>query len=82
MEDISLIIKEAKPLYFARKRRNRIIKGAMGVMACCFLINISLLKPREEFYDSWTQEIYMTENGSVIEDMGLPVDEYGLLMVG
>lgn len=82
MEDISALIKEAKPLYFARKRRNRIIKGAMGVIACFFLINISLLKPQEELYDSWTQQLYITESGSVIEDMGLPVDEYGLLMVG
>ena len=30
----------------------------------------------------WMEEqIYRTANGSVIEDMGLPVDEYGLLKV-
>ena len=27
-------------------------------------------------------QVAQIEEGSVIEDMGLPVDEYGLLMVG
>ena len=83
MEDISSIIKEAKPLYFARKRRNRAIT-ALAVMCVAF---IGLRMPirtsdTDIMYDSWTTQLYMTESGSVIEDMGLPVDEYGLLMVG
>ena len=81
-EDISLLIKEAKPLYFARKRRNNVIKSAMAMLVCVLML--SWLSPRNyayEYSDVWASEIYLTENGSVIEDMGLPVDEYGLLAV-
>ena len=82
MEDISALIREARPLYFSRKRRNNRIKAGLAVIACTMMI--SLFYPRSYTYgytDEWSEAIYMTENGSVIEDMGLPVDEYGLLMV-
>jgi len=32
-------------------------------------------------YDGLAKEIYLTETGSIIEDIGLPVDEYGFLKV-
>lgn len=86
MDDISNLIKEAKPLYFARKRRNRRIKTALAAVA--FICLFGRFMPVK--YDSagyvWDpdtmQAIAQVEDGSVIEDMGLPVDEYGLLMVG
>ena len=74
-DDISKLLKEAKPLYFARKRRNRNLKSVAAMLLCVLALQM--------FYDYYTleNEIYLTENGSVIEDMGLPTDEYGLLKV-
>ena len=86
MDDISNLIREAKPLYFARKRRNNRIKTALAtVVAVCLFGQFMPVKYNNAGY-VWeaevTQAIAQIENGSVIEDMGLPVDEYGLLMVG
>lgn len=81
-DDISLLLKEAKPLYFARKRRNNVIKSVAAMLVC--VVMVGWLSPKNytyEYQDVWSSEIYLTENGSVIEDMGLPVDEYGLLAV-
>lgn len=84
MEDISKLIREARPLYFARKRRRRLMAAAGMTMCVSFVlwavaINIVV---QQKVYDSWTEQIYVMQNGSVIEEMGLPVDEYGLLLVG
>ncbi len=83
MEEISKLIREARPLYFARKRRRRVIKAVVGGVAglALFFALFTQQKAQPLLFDEWTEELYMTENGSVIEDMGLPVDEYGLLMV-
>ncbi len=83
MEDISQLIKEAKPLYFARKRRNNFIKGSMAAL---FLVAMVGLFNRGSAYvypyaDIWSEEIVSTSEGSVIAEMGLPTDDYGLLMV-
>ncbi len=88
MEDISKLLKEAKPMYFARKRRNNRIKAVMCMLVC--VLGLSTFYPQKYDYD-WgnysaydiiSSEVSVTENGSVIEEMGLPTDEYGLLMVG
>ena len=81
-DDISKLLKEAKPLYFARKCRNRNLKFAAAMLLC--VLTLQMLYPKSDVvYDYYTleNEIYLTENGSVIEDMGLPTDEYGLLKV-
>lgn len=81
-DDISKLLKEAKPLYFARKRRNRNLKFAAAMLLC--VLTLQMFYPKSDVvYDYYTleNEIYLTENGSVIEDMGLPTDEYGLLKV-
>ena len=81
-DDISRLIKEAKPLYYARKRRNRVIKTTLATIIC--VLGIQMYSPSSNYmydYDGLSEEIYLTENGSIIEDMGLPVDEYGLLEV-
>lgn len=83
MEDISALIREAKPLYFARKRRRRAavsLSAAVLFLGAAFAFSFMPQPPIG--YDSWTEQLYATQNGSVIEDMGLPVDEYGLLMIG
>ena len=82
MQDISDLIREARPMYMARKRRRKVVKTTLAVMACSFILAWFMphsYQPYNE-YDSWASEIAYIENGSVVADMGLPVDEYGLLM--
>ena len=83
MENISLLIREAKPLYFASKRRRNQLKTVLAVFICA--LGLSWFSPRESGYlydfNDAEQEIYLTENGSVIEDMGLPVDDDGFLKI-
>lgn len=83
MEEISMLIKEAKPLYFARKKRNRIIKTALASI-CLLWVGILTYNPVNEhpYTYYWDSEFSVSDNVSVIEDMGLPTDEYGLLMIG
>lgn len=86
MDDISNLIKEAKPLYFARKRRNRRIKTVLAAVVFVCLFGRFMPVKYDNAGFVWeaevSQAIAQVEDGSVIEDMGLPVDEYGLLMVG
>lgn len=81
MDDISKLIKEAKPLYFARKKRNNRIKAALCGLVLIFALGSFYPQSYHFDYDNLDNEIYTAENGSVIEDLGLPTDEYGLLMV-
>ena len=83
MDDISLLIKEAKPLYFARKRRNNRIKVTLAMLVCTAMIGLFVPKQQVPFecQDYWYSIISTTENGSVIADLGLPTDEFGLLDV-
>ena len=86
MDDISRLLQEAKPLYFARKRRNNRIKATLGMLECVGMMsslwpqkyNTYTLLPDMELENQGAQ----IEAGSVIEDMGLPDDGYGLVMVG
>ena len=85
MQDISDLIKEAKPLYHARKRRNNIIKSSLAGVACLFLVfvNIPNYQVSDDFYNPYVDFGY---DGDVpetyVESLGLPVDDYGLLLVG
>ncbi len=82
MDDISALIKEAKPLYFARKRRNNFIKCGVAVLFCAVMVNIfTTTSYTYVFNDEWAQAVDSAAQGSVIADMGLPTDDYGLLMV-
>ena len=86
MDEISALIKEAKPLYCARKKRNNRIKAALCSLV--LLLGIGSFYPKGESYTMsydyylFGTEFSVSENTSVLEEMGLPVDEYGLLMVG
>ena len=82
MDDISKLIQQAKPLYFARKRRRKMLGSASALICSLFLVFMTSYKQDVAIYDVWMEEVYSTANGSVIEDMGLPVDEYGLLWIG
>lgn len=80
--DISKILKEAKPLYFARKRRNTAIKSLCVMLFLVFGIQYYNNSSNYIYdYDGLDEEIYLTYTGSVIEDIDLPVDEYGFLKV-
>ena len=84
-DDISLLIKEAKPLYFSRKRQRRRLVTASAMFACMLFVSPFFMQNAKNSYvydfDGMEDEINLTQNGSVIEDMGLPTDEYGLLRV-
>lgn len=82
MQDISDLIKEARPMYMARKRRRNVIKTSLAMIVCLFAFSWFWPKSYQPYYeyDLWASEIAYIENGSVVADMGLPVDEYGLLM--
>lgn len=82
-ERISKLIREARPLYFARRRKRRAMAFAAALAVCVLAIRVPMWQEASTpIYDTWAEQIYLTENGSVIEDMGLPVDEYGFLWVG
>lgn len=78
MERISELIKEAKPLYYERKRNVQRLKAGF---AACFLF-LALGSPfLLEKFNSGEEAFISYGSDSVIEEMGLPVDEYGLLKV-
>lgn len=83
MDEISKLLKEAKPLYFARKRRNNRIKATLCMLIC--VLGLGLYYPKQNSYDAgyyWFEETsYLAEDSSYVENLGLPTDEYGLLKV-
>ena len=83
-DDISLLIKEAKPMYFARKRRRHQIATVSTMFLMLLLAVPSFMLETNEFvydFDGMDEEINLTQSGSVIDEMGLPTDEYGLLRI-
>lgn len=85
-DDISKLLKEAKPLYFARKRRNNRLKAFAAMLVGAVMLG-SFYPKNDSQLDSFGYyfaggEIAVSENISVIEEMGLPTDDYGLLVVG
>ena len=84
-DDISLLIKEAKPLYFTRKRRRKQIGTLSAMFACMLFVSPFFVKNSDNQYlynfDGYDEEINSVQTGSIIEDMGLPTDEYGLFRI-
>lgn len=80
MNDISDLIKEAKPLYFKRKRRNNIIKCGSALAAVCLLM-FAFIPQNDTDYSYWNLGEVEYQQISAIEQMGFPVDDYGLLKV-
>ena len=75
MENISEILKEAKPLYIKRKKEQAAAKYALCVMFTAFLVGSFTLN-----INSFNEQVANANYEiSIIEEMGLPVDEYGLL---
>ena len=82
MTDISDLIIEAKPLYFKRKRRNKMIKTGASVLAAALLLFAFIPQQNNYSYSPyWDLGEGEYQQISYIEDMGLPVDDFGLLKV-
>lgn len=92
MTDISLLLKEAKPLYLKRKKRRRVMKNvAVGVTMCSLLtglmfhqINLTGFQPElNELYVCLYDDQSYESRYQIItkEDDFFPVDEYGLILV-
>ncbi|MBQ7659926.1 MAG: hypothetical protein IJS26_04210 [Alphaproteobacteria bacterium] len=84
MTNIDDLLRQAKPLYLRRKRNRRLAAGASAVLACSFAFILTFHAPKKiqsPIYDVYVNEIYQAETGSIIEDFGLPTDEFGLLLV-
>ena len=85
--DISNLIKEAKPLYFKRKRRRRMIKNiSVGVVSCLMIGVFMMQSPtptaiNQDFYtylyddEVYNQDFYLL----TAADMLLPMDEYEMM---
>ena len=82
MQNISDLIQEAKPLYLARKKRNNCIKTSVALMFCICLVYLSFPQKQVADVSYWDLGYTETETASYIENLGLPVDDYGLLLVG
>ena len=78
MDEISKLLQEAKPLYLKRKKTREVTRkcllAIMPVIVC-----ISLVLPFT--IGEYTSQISYNSSTSVVEQMGLPTDEYGLLKV-
>lgn len=83
MDDISDLLKEAKPLYFRRKRIRNLAKAA-GVLSIAAFLALGAFQRADNYvydFDNMSSTISMLQNGSAIEDLGLPTDEYGFLRI-
>lgn len=83
MDDISDLLKEAKPLYFRRKRIRNLAKAA-GVLSIAAFLELGTFQRADNYvydFDNMSSTISMLQNGSAIEDLGLPTDEYGFLRI-
>lgn len=83
MDYISDLLKEAKPLYFRRKRIRNLTKAA-GVLSIAAFLALGTFQRADNYvydFDNMSSTISMLQNGSAIEDLGLPTDEYGFLRI-
>ena len=75
--EISNLIKEAKPLYYREKRNKRNAKIVLSCLFSMFLIAGGTWTA----IDVKTSSIVAQYQVSSVEEMGFAVDEYGFLMV-
>lgn len=88
MNDISHLLKEARPLYFKRKRQRKIIKN-VTVGGVCFSLLVALMpmntyKMQSDIYGYlYDDALYETAFAFELEnqDSFYPLDEYGLIQV-
>ena len=74
-EKISELVKEVKFVYKQKKRNNLMAKVACLSMLMMFTFSFSFVNSMGNFdYYSYSEE-------TIIDEMGMPVDDYGLFMV-
>ena len=78
MDKVSELLQEAKPLYLKRKKRNEIIRKGLFVLTPVVFCSLAILPFIMNNNDSVN---YYTSSTSVVEQMGFPTDDYGLLKV-
>ena len=79
MADISTLLQEAKPLYQSRKKHRKQMQACFVALLC--LGSFFFKQTPTDLNFNIEEELYLTEMGGVIEDLGLPTDDYGLLKV-
>ena len=79
MDKLSELLQEAKPLYFQRKKRKEILKKSVFLIIPVLFISLAVLPFTMRFSDNNTD--YYTSSTSIVEQMGFPTDDYGLLKV-
>ena len=77
MQKVSDLLKEAKPYIKAKRKKNQILKAACAFALLCFTsLSVPVMLNADKIYDD-----VIAMNSPTIEEMGLPVDEYGFLLV-
>ena len=70
-------------MYFRRKRIRNLTKAA-GVLSIAAFLALGTFQRADNYvydFDNMSSTISMLQNGSAIEDLGLPTDEYGFLRI-
>ena len=76
-EKVSELLDEVKLYYFAKKRRRFRLRAACAVIFLMFsFLSLDLVMTNDDLMDSLKYGDSLTA-----EDLGFPVDDYGLLMV-
>ena len=79
MDKISELLQEAKPLYFERKRRKEFIKRSMFLIIPILFLTLAIFPFTSSINNQ--EKTYYTSSTSIVEQMGFPTDDYGLLKV-
>ena len=77
MDKLSELLQEARPLYFEQKKRKENIKKSLFVILPILFLTMAIVPFT---YNSNIEETdYYTSSTSIVEQMGFPTDDYGLL---
>ena len=76
MQKVSSLIQEVKPHFLRKRRNNKLIKAACSILLLIFIGTGIGIVNNGDLYDT----LIYGETLSA-EDLGFPVDSYGLIMV-
>ena len=77
-EKISELVKDVKFVYKKRKKNTLITKVACLSALMMFTVSVSLMNNIGYFFDD---SYFEYSQSTVIDEMGMPIDNYGLIMV-